>query len=336
MGSSPAAAEETNSLLDNRYQRYLRAIAESRHMSVDAVRTILSDGIFTAGFAVKSGFVDGLSAGGTALEEPASSLAGHDLRLASASWPSEQPQQWGDPDAIAVIEVIGDIGASPVPGVGYANTERIIKKLRAAARDSTVKAIVLRVDSPGGDVGASEFIYQAVIEAKKHKPVIASFGDVAASGGYYIACGANAIFAEPSAITGSIGVFAGKADLSRLLNTIGVTTETFKRGDHADLMTLTRPWTADERKIVEAEVASFYETFLAHVAAGRHMTRDQVHAIAQGRVWTGAQAKDRGLVDHLGGLNDALAEARKEGGLSPKARVLVPGSRALLEFPRSR
>jgi protease-4 len=165
------------------------------------------------------------------------------------------------------------------------------------------------------------------------KPVIASFGDVAASGGYYIASAASQIIAEPSTITGSIGVFAGKADLSKLLDSIGITTQTFKRGEHADLFTLTRPWTPEERHVVEGMVSTFYEAFVKRVAIGRKMTVEQVKAVAEGRVWTGAQAKDKGLVDSLGGLEEALKEARREAGLPSNAHVAVTGARGLFDLP---
>jgi protease-4 len=332
---SEASAEETNSLLDDQFSRYVNAIATSRNLTPEKVKELLNRGLWISEKAVGVGLIDQVSAGGSALRETLRNREDKNLAFEKLPSPNEQPLTWGDPPAIGLVEVVGTIGSGLPGGLGgeVADAETVVKQIRKAVTDPTVRAIVVRIDSPGGDVGASELMWQAVADAQKKKPVVASFGDVAASGGYYVGSAAGTIIAEPSTITGSIGVFAGKANLSKLFDTIGINTTTFKRGDHADFFTLTRAWTPQEREVAADMVRTFYETFLERVAAGRRMTRDQVDAVAQGRVWTGAQAKERGLVDHLGGLSDALQEASRQAGLPVGGRVVVMGAKGLFDLP---
>lgn len=326
-GPSEASTEVTNALLDDQFTRYVQAIADARRLSTARVKELLDRGVLLAEEAVELGLVDGVSDEDKGLDEEITKLAGRPLpRRRSAGPDAEAPVAWGRETGIALVEVVGNIA----PGEG---TQRILRELRKAAADSSIAAIVLRVESPGGDVGASELIWQAVAAAKKRKPVVASFGDVAASGGYYVAAAADAIVAEPSTLTGSIGVFAGKADLSTLYGNVGVGTDLNLRGDKAALFTTQRPWTPAERTTVEGLVSRFYETFLQRVAVGRKMSRDDVHAVAQGRVWTGAQARQKGLVDELGGLDTALRLARSRAGIDASAPVRVVGSDGLFELP---
>ncbi len=329
--ASGPAALQVNAMLDDLSKRYVAAIGRSRHLPTDVVQKALDRGLFVAEEGVKLGFFDGVAAPGEELDDEVTKLAGRRLPEEDLGPASAEPERWGSVPAIALVEVDGDIVGGDEPG--FAAADRIVREVRAAARDSSVRAIVLRVESPGGDVAASELIYRAVRRAAKKKPVIASFGDVAASGGYYVGVAADRIVAEPSTITGSIGVFAGKADLSGLFAKIGVSVQTFERGAHADIFTLARPWTPEETKVVQAAVQSFYETFLRHVARGRKMSVQQVDGLARGRVWTGAQAKAKGLVDQLGGLFDALSLARRAAGLSEGAVVTVTGAPGLFSLP---
>lgn len=332
--SSAPAMEEINAILDDEMGRYLAAIAESRGFDAVKVKALLDGGIFTTDQARAQGLLDGLAMEGKGLDKAVEDLAGHPLRMADAGPPDEAPARWGASPRIALVEVKGDIvSGDGGPGRRFAAGNRVVEALRKAGDDRSVKAIILRIDSPGGDVSASELIWQAVREVREKKPVVASFGDVAASGGYYIASAANLIVSEPSTITGSIGVFAGKADLTGLLGKVGVNVEVFKRGERADFYSLTRPWTEDERRAAEGMVQSFYEGFLTHVAEGRGMTRDKVDAVAQGRVWTGAQAKRQGLVDVLGGLDEALAQARQLANLPADTPVAVTGTNGLFDLP---
>jgi protease-4 len=178
-----------------------------------------------------------------------------------------------------------------------------------------VKAIVIRIDSPGGDGLASDLMYRAVLEAKKKKPVIASMGDVAASGGYYVAMGAEEIWALPTTITGSIGVFVLKPALQQLGEKLGVHQEMIRRGAQAGVFDLWEPWTPEQVESAQKWVDGFYDTFIGEVAQSRKMLKPAVDAVARGRVWSGADAREQGLVDQLGGLGDALASARGRSGL---------------------
>jgi protease-4 len=199
--------------------------------------------------------------------------------------------------------------------------------LRAAAADRRVRAIVLRVNSPGGSYVASATIWSEVVRARQAgTPVIVSMGDVAASGGYFIAMAADAIVAQPGTVTGSIGVLTGKPVTASLLERVGITTDSVTEGAHADMFTTTRPFSKEEWSKINSWLDRIYADFTGKVASGRNMTTAQVHEIARGRVWTGADAAANGLVDDLGGLDDAVALARR------KARL--PDSAPLRGFPR--
>jgi protease IV len=185
---------------------------------------------------------------------------------------------------------------------------------------------VLRVETPGGSSMAADVIWRQVVLAAKVKPVIVSMGSYAASGGYYISAPGTRVFANPSSITGSIGVFYGKADVSRLLDRIGVDVEVYKTAEGADADAFYRPYTSSERAQLERQLQQFYELFLQRVADGRKLEKSAVDAAGQGRVWTGEQAKEKGLVDELGGLRQALAHARKLADL--------PAHAPIIELPR--
>jgi len=206
--------------------------------------------------------------------------------------------------------------------------ERYARQLRRLRQDDTVKAIVLRVNSPGGSATASEHIQRELRLAKQEKPVIVSMGAYAASGGYWISTAADRIFAQPDTITGSIGVFGLQADVQKLAGNLGVTFDGVKTGKFAGSETITRPKTADELAVAQRLVDWIYDQFVAKVSESRNLTPDRVQEIAQGRVWSGAEAQKLGLVDDLGGLDDALACAAQRAGLSGVYRVR--------EFPRKK
>lgn len=331
---SDEAALVIDSVLDDQFGRYLAAIASARGLSPERVREVLDRGILTAEQAVELGFADGLVAGKDALEEDLRGFAGRSLRLRDAGPDPEVPREWGPVPTVALVEVRGNIVPGGDAGGGrFAAADRVARQIRKAVEDQSVAALVVRVESPGGDVTASEIIWDALTRARKKKPVIVSLGDVAASGGYYVAVGGDRIYAEPSTLTGSIGVFAGKVDLSELLARSGVGVARFTRGDHADLFSLLRPWSPAEQAAVEDMVNRTYESFLARVAEGRRLTREQVHEVARGRVWTGAQALERGLVDEIGGLGAAIAEARRRAGVAPDVPVAVLGASGLFDLP---
>jgi protease-4 len=188
--------------------------------------------------------------------------------------------------------------------------------LRRLERDDAVRAVVLRIESPGGDALASDLLWRSVRRLAEAKPVVASMGDVAASGGYYVAAAAHAIHAEAATLTGSIGVVGGKLDLEGLFRQVGVAQEGVERGARAGLLAPGRALSPGERAAVRGELRAVYELFLDRVAEGRGLAREAVHAVARGRVWSGRRAQEAGLVDALGGPLEALADARRRAGLA--------------------
>ena len=227
---------------------------------------------------------------------------------------------------IAVIYAIGMItsgssGIDPVNGA-VAGSDTIVEQLRRVRDDESVKAIVLRVDSPGGSSTASDVIWRELsISRENHRPVIVSMSDLAASGGYYIALGGDAIVAQPGTLTGSIGVYTGKFVISGTLDKLGANIESTSEGRHAEIYSPDRRFSAEERKKIEESMQVVYDQFIERTAAARHMTPEKVDEIAQGRVWTGAQAKQIGLVDELGGLYKAVDLAKQRARIPPEEEV---------------
>jgi protease-4 len=218
-----------------------------------------------------------------------------------------------------VIPVLGNISGgknqtTPLTGDLVAGAQSFIEAINEAAEDSSVAAIVVRVDSGGGDGLASDLMYRAVLEAKKKKPVIASMGDVAASGGYYVAMGADEIVASPTTLTGSIGVFFAKPAVKKLAEDFGATQISISRGKLAGITDNFDPWTPDQRVAAQKWIDDFYDSFITEVASSRKLSKEAVDAVARGRVWSGEDAKAKGLVDHLGGLMDAIARAKEKSG----------------------
>ncbi len=222
---------------------------------------------------------------------------------------------------IAVIIAEGEIVSGSADG--YISSEKFAKEIRAAKEDKDIKAIVLRINSPGGSIVASEVLWREITEAKKVKPIIASMGEVAASGGYYLAAPADSIVAQPNTITGSIGIFGLWFNAKGLLNNkMGITTDVAKTGEFSDFMTFSRKMTDVEKSIMQANVEDGYDVFIDKVVQGRSMSKEDVLNIASGRVWSGIQAKERGLVDVLGGLNDAIKIAANKADLGEDYRVM--------------
>jgi protease IV len=231
-------------------------------------------------------------------------------------------------DKIAVVYAEGDISDGASTEAGGIYSEDYVKILRKIRQDDNVKAVVLRVNSPGGSSMASEAILREVQLCKQAgKPIVVSMGDLAASGGYYIACQADSIFAQPNTITGSIGVFGIMPHLAKTMRkNLGITADTVRTGRFSAFGSLLVEFSPEEDALIQNRVEQTYEEFLQRVATGRKKTRDQVHEMAQGRVWTGAKAKELGLVDEIGGLDRAIAAAAKLAGVE-KYRTS--------EFPRS-
>jgi protease-4 len=330
-GPSPEAREMTGALLDDVSGRILADLSEGRQLPPGQVSALVDRGLFTAAEARQAGLADEVL-WPDELEAYAGRLAGRTVRATAAYRPAPErrAQRWGRPPAIALVRLEGTIASGrtrrePLGLAGIAGAETVAAALRAAARDGRVKAIVLRVESPGGDAQASDFIWREVAQARRRKPVVVSMGDLAASGGYLAAVGADLIVAEPSTLTGSIGVFALKPELSGLLGKLSVTRDVQQRGALADVASPWKPWTPEERAGVERMIGAVYASFVDRVAEGRRLSREAVERVAGGRVWTGAQALERRLVDRLGGLPEAIAAARERAGLLPGDEVEVVG-----------
>jgi protease-4 len=232
---------------------------------------------------------------------------------------------------IAVIYASGNI----VQGEGESDNiggDKIARTIRNARLDKSIKAIVLRVNSPGGDALASDIILREVNLAKEEKPVVVSMGNLAASGGYYISCGADKIFANPSTITGSIGVFGVIPNYKDFFNNkLGVTFDGVKTNENADFISATKPLTKFQHDIIQTEIERVYSTFLNHVSKGRNMTTEQVDEIGQGRVWSGSDALELGLIDEFGGLGKAIEEAKDLAELEDYRVVELPKQKEPIE-----
>ena len=228
---------------------------------------------------------------------------------------------------IAVIYAVGTIdggrsGFDPVNGPSL-GSDTLIEYIRQARRDRRVRAIVLRIDSPGGSATASDAIWRELVitqDERADRPLVVSMSDLAASGGYYIAMPAQVIVAQPSTLTGSIGIFGGKFVTGGVYEKLGASIESTSIGKHAEINSPARPYTADERRSCEEQLQAFYDEFVENVAESRHSTPEKIDAIAQGRVWTGRQAKQNGLVDELGGLDRAVAMAKQRAKIAGRQR----------------
>jgi protease-4 len=316
--------EQMSALVDSIFKEYVSAIAESRHMTPEQVEALLDEGPYDARSAQKAGLVDEL----LYQDQLDERLKGSDrvtpvryIRKARGFGLDGRPK-------IALIYAVGEItgGESQTSPFGgeFMGSDTVAAALKNAREDDDIKAIVLRVDSPGGEGTASEVIWREVELARKEKPVVVSMGDVAASGGYYIAMASDAIVAQPSTITGSIGVFGGKLTLKGLYDKVGVSKEILTRGRHSALFSDYRPWSEEERSKIRVLMTDFYRDFVKRAADGRKKTYDEMHALAQGRVWTGTEALNHGLVDDLGGLEVALKVAKQKAKLGDgEVRLVV-------------
>jgi protease-4 len=321
---SEPAREATQAFLNDAMARLVAGIAENRRRSHAEVRAMIDDAPFSADEAVRGRWADGVEH----LEDLPKRLEKAWKRGIDWQWDAGAPagNRWAGYDRIAIVHIEGTItdgksSVDPLSRGRSAGAETIVEALREAKNDPRVRAVVLRVNSPGGSVTASERIWRAVRSLRKVKPVVASFGGVAASGGYYVAVGANEIFADETTLTGSIGVFFGKASAKGLFAKGDVHDDTLKTARHADLLSIARPWTDGERAHLERLVLAVYDQFVARVVEGRKLARDHVLAAAQGRIWSGRAALARRLVDRFGTLADAVTRAKVLAGIRPDARV---------------
>jgi protease-4 len=362
-----AHREADTRLLESLRVQVWQAIAESRKVDYDSLDGLADQAPLLREAAVDSGLIDRVGFRDEAYARIAELVGGEGVspesgdadaadapprlylsRYARATGPGGPPRPAmpgrKPKPTIAIVTVAGPIvsgrGGSRLPfGSSNAGGDTIAAGLREAAADDSVSAIVLRVDSPGGSVSASETIWREVAQARKRgKPVVASMGAVAASGGYYVSMGADAIVANPATITGSIGVLTGKLVARDLKDRLGVGSDSVRTNANADAWSINAPFTPEQHAQIEAETDLFYKDFVQRVAEGRKLSFDAVEAVARGRVWTGADAFEHGLVDELGGLRTAVRRAKVLAGLDQDDKVRLigyPGS-SLWEFLRPR
>ncbi|HZJ46159.1 MAG TPA: signal peptide peptidase SppA [Pyrinomonadaceae bacterium] len=316
-----AHREYINSLLDDLYNRYIDTIAKARHKSTDEMKALIDNAPYNAAKAKEAGLIDD-SLYRDELEKQMKTMLGYKdadpFVIVKGEYRDVSPESLGlnEGERIAVVYASGDIGSgtsqnSP-SGDQSIGSDTLAKAMNDAAADKTVKAIVLRVDSPGGSGLASDIIWHAVEAANQKKPVVVSMSDVAASGGYYISASASKIVAQPSTITGSIGVVAGKPVMRGLYDWLGISNEYVLRGKTAGMFRETEKFSDEERAKFEDWIkTTYYQDFVPKVAKGRKKDAQSVDSVGQGRVWTGFQAKERGLVDEFGGLDRAVDVAKE-------------------------
>lgn len=324
--------EMMESLLGDLYAQAVAALAEGRGRSEEDIRALLDRGPFNAVEAEREGLVDALLYEEEAIEQlkahcgalPVLEMRDYVRRRERSLRKQLHRRASG---SIGVLHINGTIrsgdsvaGLDGASACGNLSVGRDLKELRD---DDDVKALVVRVSSPGGSGLASDLIWHEVQRTAEKKPVVVSFGDVAASGGYYIAVAGKCVFAEAGTLTGSIGVIAGKAALKGLLDQLGVTREVVSRGRNASLHSSYLPMTDEGRERLQTEAEFFYGQFVDKVAAGRSMSREAVEVVGQGRVWTGKQAREVGLVDEIGGLVQAIEKAKVLAGMSTDAIVRI-------------
>jgi protease IV len=337
---SPETREVMNSMLDGLYGELVRGIAQSRKKNETEVRALIDKGPFLAKAALGAGLVDGLKYA----DEVESELAGKlgQSKLEKISYKnylrSGAAGSSTDKNRIAFVVGSGSIyqGSMTDPfgqesGIGSTSFSKLLQQVR---QDSAIKGVVLRVDSPGGDATASDEILREVKLLSKAKPTVISFSDVAASGGYYISVSGDPIIAYPDTITGSIGVIYGKLNIKGLYNKLGIQKDILKRGEFADLDSDYQELGPGGRARLRELIDTFYQGFVSRVAEGRKKKYEEIHEVAQGRVWLGAQARANGLVDELGGLDKAIEMIKKRANIPQDQAIRLvayPGRKTLFE-----
>lgn len=332
---SPPFRESIETILDDLYEQIIAEIGDSRKITTERLKNIIDIGPFTSTQAESLGLIDGRFYTHE-LEDKLPELYDDYFAIIPEARYESAPkyrERFGEPPAIALIAIEGSIvkGGS---GFDYldgstAGSGTITHSIRAARKDPDVKAIVVRINSPGGDAIAADLIWAELNEARKAKPTIVSMSDVCASGGYYIAAASDHILLEPTTITGSIGVFAGKANLQGLYSKVGLHTETVRRGKHAGMFSWSQPFSKEERAIVRRHVDDMYFRFTSVVSEGRQLPLDSVRTIAKGRTWSGSRALELGLADTQGSVLDAIKLAQQRAQIKDDDFVVV-------EMPRRR
>ena len=339
---TPPHREMAESLNSDLYAQLIAGLADGRHKSEKEIRDLVDHGPFLPEDAVRAGLVDDV-AYEDELDDKVKLSKGSAHFMTESEYRHVSPLSLGlnRGPQIAVIYANGVIASgesSDSPSGQVVGSATMVEYIRKARADDDIKAIVLRIDSPGGSAIASDVIWREVMLTRAVKPVVASMSDVAASGGYYIAMPAHAIVAEPATLTGSIGVVMLKFAIDGTLKKLGMNMEGVTRGRYADLYSPVRAFTPEERLKVQEQMQATYDAFVEKAAAGRNTTPERIDAVGQGRVWTGRQAKEIGLVDELGGLDRALAIAKQRAKLPPDSEVEIvvyPGRKSIYEIVKN-
>jgi protease-4 len=344
---TPEVRENLTAVVDDIYDQLVTTIAADRLMTVDQVKAVIDTGLLTANDALKAGLVDRVEYPDAIRQRLADEYGAEPLAYVKNYGKKEVDTDFSGPlgfvkllqlmmgvspdtdrsrsPKIAVVYAVGPIMTgeseqSPLGG-GVMGSTTIVEALREAEQDDQVAAIVLRIDSPGGSAVASDLIWRETCRIEK--PIVASMSDVAGSGGYYIAMGADKIYAAPGTITGSIGVVSGKFGMAGLYEKIGITTDTIQRGQNSGMFGSSNKFTESERAVMQKFMEDIYLQFTTKAAAGRKMNLDDLQELAEGRIYTGRQAKRVGLIDELGTLEDAIAAAKGLAGLDEDEQVRI-------------
>lgn len=324
--------ESVNSLLDSIYGQMVAAIAEGRGIDAASVEAAIDRGLLSPAQMLEAGLVDAIAYPDEIRGKL--NIEGEDSesrRISLDDYAQRGSLGLHFGKKIGVVFAAGEIGSGRSANDSWASvigSDTLSAQLRKMREDESIAAVVLRIDSPGGSGYASDLIWREVELTREEKPVVVSLGDLGASGGYYIVMGADSIFVQPATLTGSIGVIAGKFVLDDLYEWAGMTVEAIKRGENSDIFTSSRGFSEGQREMLLQHIDEFYHSFVDKAAQGREMTWDEIHALAQGRVWTGEQAVAFGLADELGGLKEAIDKAKELAGMDPDTEV------PLTIFPR--
>jgi protease-4 len=336
-GMTPETKEVLNSIVDQIYNDFCTSVGQGRRKTSDQVKTLVDAGPFMADQARNDGLVDTLAYENDMYSDLNHKVGVNELKkIGIGTYFRAEP---GKGDRIAVLVGEGDIVRGD-PNDGYGNSSVISsggfsKLVRRVRNDSSVKGVILRVDSPGGDAVASDEILHELKLLSQTKPLVISMSDLAASGGYLMSMTGDKIVAYPDTITGSIGVLYVRPNFKALYDKLGITTDAVSRGKMADIDSVSNPLSDAETEKLHSSIANTYRSFLTKVAGARKKSIDQVDALGQGHVWMGAQAKDNGLVDNLGGLDEAVSFIRSKAGLSANGDtnlVMYPPRRSILEI----
>lgn len=336
---SPETREVLNDVLDQYYGNLIAVIAQGRKQSPDTVRATIDNGPYDAKEALSKGLVDQLAYEDQAVGDMQNRLKQTSLkRVSGKAYLKALPAPASGARRIALIVGQGDItegsGNESASDPGFTATA-FIKLLKQVEDDSSISGVIMRIDSPGGDAVASDDMLHAAKNLAQKKPLVISMSDLAASGGYYVSSTGNPIVAYPNTLTGSIGVIFARMNLHALFDKIGVNEQLLTRGRFADIDSNYAPLTKDEQEKLTSEIDAFYRAFVGRVAEGRKKSFDQIEPLAQGRVWLGAQAKQNGLVDDLGGIDRAIEVLRPQAHIGPNETITLvpyPGRRSIFDY----